>query len=50
MAFGKTPEQKAAGERERQARESAKKAEHERQLFLASPVGQATTAKEQGQG
>ena len=50
MAFGKTPEQKAAEQAAREQREAAEGEERRRRAFLASPVGQATAAKEQGQG
>lgn len=50
MAFGKTPEQKAAEAAAKQAEAATKQAEAQRRAFLASPVGQATSAKEAGQG
>ncbi len=50
MAFGKTQEQKAAEEQQKALDRAAKDQERSRREFLASPVGQATTAKEQSQG
>ncbi|GAA2494869.1 hypothetical protein [Terrabacter carboxydivorans] len=50
MPFGKTQEQKEIEAREKAQREEAAKAKREQDAFLASPIGQATTAKEQGQG
>ncbi len=50
MAFGKTQEQKAAEELEKAHRDEAARAKAERDAFLSSPVGEAATAKEQGQG
>src|SRR3954451_25487122 len=50
MAFGKTDEQKAKEQAERDAKQAQQKADQERNAFLASPIGQATTAKEQQQG
>ena len=57
MAFGKTVEQKAAEQAEREAKQAEReaqqaqeRAEQAHREFLASPVGQATTAKEQRQG
>lgn len=50
MAFGKTQEQKAAEEEQRTLERAAKELEHARREFLVSPIGQATTAKEQSQG
>lgn len=50
MAFGKTVEQKTVEHQEKAAREAQREDERRRNAFLASPVGQATTAKEQGQG
>jgi hypothetical protein len=50
MAFGKTPEQKTAEETAKAARQAAEAEERRRKAFLATPVGQASTAKEQGQG
>lgn len=50
MAFGKTQEQKEAEGREKAQRDEAARAKEERDAFLSSPVGQAATAKEQGQG
>ena len=50
MAFGKTAEQKAAEQKAKAERQAAQAEERRRQQFLATPVGQATTAKEQGQG
>ena len=50
MAFGKTPEQKAQEAAQRNAQAAAEQAEKNRQAFLRSPVGQATTARENGQG
>jgi len=50
MAFGKTAEQKVAEETQRAAERAAKEQERARREFLASPIGQATTAKEQSQG
>ena len=50
MAFGKTAEQKVADETQKAAERAAKEQERARREFLASPIGQATTAKEQTQG
>lgn len=50
MVFGKTAEQKAADEQQKALERAAKDQERARQQFLASPIGQATTAKEQSQG
>jgi hypothetical protein len=50
MAFGKTAEQKAAEDLAKQQLRATQEAERRQAEFLASPVGQATTAKEQGQG
>lgn len=50
MAFGKTAEQKAAEQAAKAQREAAQAEERKRKEFLATPVGQATAAKEQGQG
>ncbi|GAA3697182.1 hypothetical protein GCM10022399_12040 [Terrabacter ginsenosidimutans] len=50
MPFGKTQEQKETEARDKALRDEAARAERERDAFLASPIGQATTAKEQGQG
>ena len=50
MAFGKTAEQKVADETQKAAERAAKELERARREFLASPIGQATTAKEQTQG
>lgn len=50
MAFGKTPEQKAADQAAKEQRDAAQAEERRRREFLATPVGQATTAKEQGHG
>jgi hypothetical protein len=50
VAFGKTAEQKAADEQQKALERAAKDQERARQQFLASPIGQATTAKEQCQG
>ena len=50
MAFGKTAEQKVADETQKAAERAAKELERARREFLASPIGQATTAKEQSQG
>src|SRR5450756_1010720 len=49
MAFGKTAEQKVADETQKAAEGAAKDQERARREFLASPIGQATTAKEQDQ-
>jgi hypothetical protein len=48
MAFKKTPQQKAAEAAEKQSRESAKRAEQQRQAYLASPPGQARQSFERG--
>jgi hypothetical protein len=50
MAFGKTAEQRAAEDQAKQQLRATQAAERQRAEFLASPVGQATTAKEQGHG
>ncbi len=50
MVFGKTAEQKTADEQQKALERAAKDQERARQQFLASPIGQATTAKEQSQG
>ena len=50
MAFGKTQEQKAAEENQKALERAAKVQERARREFLVSPIGQATTAKEQSQG
>ena len=50
MAFGKTAEQKAAEQQEKALRDAQREEERARKEFLASPVGQATKAKEEGQG
>jgi len=50
MAFGKSPEQKAAEEQQKVTAREAADEERTRQQFLTSPVGQATVAKQQGQG
>lgn len=50
MPFGKTQEQKEIETREKAQRDEAARAQRERDAYLASPIGQATTAKEQGQG
>ncbi len=50
MGFGKTQEQKDAEAREKAERERAARVQQERDAFARSPIGQATAAKEQGQG
>ena len=50
MAFGKTAEQKAAEQEAKALRDAQRGEERARTEFLASPVGQATLAKEQRQG
>lgn len=50
MAFGKTAEQKAIEEKQKADDAAAKDAQRARQAFLATPIGQATAAKEAGQG
>lgn len=50
MAFGKTQEQKVAEGNQKELERTAKDQERSRREFQASPVGQATAAKEQNQG
>ena len=47
---GKTPEQKAAEEKERAARDAASKEAKELAAFRQTPVGMATVARDQKQG
>jgi hypothetical protein len=50
MAFGKTAEEKAMDAQARTARQADEQANRAREAYLATPIGQAVTAKEQGQG
>ena len=50
MPFGKSPEQRAMEAAEQAERETTRRAERARQEFLASPVGQASIAKDEGHG
>lgn len=50
MAFGSKQEDKATAASAKLAQKAAQEAEKARQAFLLSPVGQASTARDQGQG
>lgn len=50
MAFGKTDEEKRIERERREAQDRANREEKEHNKWLASPVGLATTAKEEGEG